>query len=257
MLFDHAIIPNRIRTHSARPRTQHLPMRCSRSFTDRDRTFDDETGRLETTERHHGLAKQICAMAHWVILAAFLLTPSITFAQESQLTQLLRGAYDQIGKTVTYDASYQAIAFPGGDVPIDRGVCSDVIVRAYRKIGIDLQLLVNQDMQKDFGAYPHRWWVLSHADANIDHRRVVNIEVFFTRHGQVLPISNEAQDYKPGDIVSWRIPDGRPHIGLISDWQQNGRPLVVHNIGAGARLEDVLFTFKIARHYRYLPEKGS
>jgi uncharacterized protein len=209
-----------------------------------------------TTGRNYRLATQISALACWV-LAALLLTRSTACAQDLQLKGLLQGAQDQIGKTVRYDPSYQAIAFPGGDVPIDRGVCSDVIVRAYRKIGIDLQLLVNQDMRQNFGAYPHRLWMLSRADPNIDHRRVANLVVFFTRHGQALPISSEAPDYKPGDIVAWRIPDGRPHIGLVSDWQQNGRPLVIHNIGAGAQLEDVLFTFTITGHYRYLPEKGS
>lgn len=258
MSFENAITPSQTRTQSALPQSPRLLM-CHRwrSLMDSDRVCIGDRGLPANTERNHRFAQRICAIWCWVILAALLPTPPIAFAQESPQTRLLQGAYDQIGKTVTYDASYQAIAFPGGDVPIDRGVCSDVIIRAYRKIGIDLQVLVNQDMQKDFSAYPHRWWGLSRIDPNIDHRRVANLVVFFTRHGQVLPISNEAQDYKPGDIVSWRVPDGRPHMGLISDWQENGRPLVVHNIGAGAQLEDILFTFSITGHYRFLQENGS
>ncbi len=188
------------------------------------------------------------------LLILLLIAPSIAFAQEPAQapaqTRLLQSAYEQIGKTVIYDPAYQSIAYPGGDVPIDRGVCTDVIVRAYRGIGIDLQVLVNEDMRKAFGAYPRKW-KLTRPDPNIDHRRVDNLRVFFTRHGQSLPVTNEAADYKPGDIVSWQLADGRPHIGLITDKQSNGRPLAIHNIGDGAQLEDVLFTFKITGHYRY------
>jgi uncharacterized protein len=174
-------------------------------------------------------------------------------ADEAALTrQLIKGAHQQVGVTLIYDPAYQSLPFPGGDVPMDRGVCSDVIVRAYRAVGIDLQLFVNQDMRKAFSAYP-RVWGLTKPDPNIDHRRVLNLGVFFTRHGQSLSISAVASDYKPGDIVAWRLPDGRPHIGLVSDKVQNGVPLIVHNIGMGAQEEDVLFTFAIAGHYRYMP----
>jgi uncharacterized protein len=155
-----------------------------------------------------------------------------------------------VGKTVRYDAGYERIAFPAGDVPLERGVCTDVIVRAYRGLGVDLQLLVNQDMHAAWSAYP-KLWNLSRPDPNIDHRRVQNLAVFFKRHGKELPVSKEAGDYKPGDIVVWRLPDGRPHIGLVSDRQNAGTPLIVHNIGAGAEVEDTLFQFAIAGHYRY------
>jgi uncharacterized protein len=202
----------------------------------------------------HMLKKRICSIMCRRILAALLMAPSIAFAQQSQ-PQLVQSAYDQVGKTVSYDPSYQAIAFPGGDVAFDRGVCTDVIIRAYRGIGIDLQLLVNQDMRNEFGAYP-RLWGLSHTDSNIDHRWVPNLMVFFARHGQVLLISNEARDYKAGDIVTWQLPDGRPHIGLISDRQENGRPLAIHNIGAGTQVEDVLFSFAITGHYRFQRAKS-
>jgi uncharacterized protein YijF (DUF1287 family) len=177
-----------------------------------------------------------------------------TTAQEppSDLQRLIQGAYGQVGVTLRYDPSYVSIPFPGGDVPIDRGVCTDVIVRAYRSVGVDLQLLVNQDMRKAFAAYPRKWG-LSRPDANIDHRRVDNLAVFFARHGQSLPVSKDAADYKPGDIVAWKLPDGRPHIGLVSDRSADGRPLVVHNIGAGAQVEDILFAFTITGHYRYAP----
>jgi uncharacterized protein YijF (DUF1287 family) len=190
-----------------------------------------------------------------VCLAVSLAAHSAAFAQDASAMRLLQYAYDQIGKTVSYDPNYEAIGFPGGDVPINRGVCTDVIVRAYRGIGIDLQLLVNQDMRAAFAAYP-RLWGLSHPDPNIDHRRVPNLMVFFARQGQVLPISKEARDYSAGDIVTWRLPDGRPHIGLVSDRQENGRPLAIHNIGAGAKVEDVLFAFEITGHYRYRLEKS-
>jgi uncharacterized protein len=173
----------------------------------------------------------------------------------SELQRIVQSAYAQVGVTLRYDPSYVSIPFPGGDVPMDRGVCTDVIIRAYRSIGVDLQLLVNQDMRKAFPAYSRKWG-LSRPDPNIDHRRVDNLAVFFGRHGQSLPISKEASDYRPGDIVTLRLPDGRPHIGLVSDRSADGRPLLVHNIGAGAQVEDVLFVFTITGHYRYLPGKG-
>jgi uncharacterized protein YijF (DUF1287 family) len=182
-----------------------------------------------------------------------VLAPSVLMAQEpAPLSRLLQSAYAQVGKTVRYDPAYERMAFPGGDVPLERGVCTDVIVRAYRGIGVDLQLLLNQDMRAAFGAYP-KLWGLSRPDSNIDHRRVQNLAVFFKRHGKELPVSKEARDYKPGDIVTWRLADGRPHIGLVSDRQSGGTPLIVHNIGAGAEVEDTLFAFAltITGHYRY------
>jgi uncharacterized protein YijF (DUF1287 family) len=195
-------------------------------------------------------------------ICLMLVSSSAGLAQEPpsdlqpDLQRVIQGAYAQVGVTLRYDPSYVSIPFPGGDVPIDRGVCTDVIVRAYRSIGVDLQLLVNQDMRKAFPAYPRKWG-LSRSDPNIDHRRVENLAVFFTRHGQSLPITKEAADYRPGDLVTWRLPDGHPHIGLVSDRSTDGRPLLVHNIGAGAKVEDILFAFTITGHYRYVPGKGS
>ena len=175
-------------------------------------------------------------------------------AQElpADLRRIIESAHEQVGVTLHYDPSYSVISFPGGDVPVVRGVCTDVIIRAYRSVGVDLQLLVNQDMRKAFSAYPRNWG-LSRPDPNIDHRRVPNLAVFFTRHGQVLPISTDAKAYRPGDIVTWRLPGGLAHIGLVSDRSTDGRLLIVHNIGAGAKIEDILFAFTITGHYRYLP----
>jgi uncharacterized protein len=194
---------------------------------------------------------------HIQAICLLLMSSSPGLAEEppSDRQRIIQSAYAQVGVTLRYDPSYVSIPFPGGDVPIDRGVCTDVIIRAYRSIGVDLQLLVNRDMRKAFTAYPRKWG-LSRPDSNIDHRRVDNLAVFFGRHGQSLPISKEASDYRPGDIVTLRLPDGRPHIGLVSDRSTDGRPLLVHNIGGGAQVEDVLFAFTITGHYRYLPGKG-
>ena len=170
----------------------------------------------------------------------------------SRIGRVLEGAYQQIGKTTIYDGTYRRLSFPGGDVPLERGVCTDVIVRAYRHAGLDLQVLLNQDMTRSFRAYPQLWG-LSRPDSNIDHRRVPNLATFFKRHGTTLPISTRASDYQAGDIVTWLLASGVPHIGFVSDRQEAGRPLVIHNIGAGAKAEDVLFSFPITGHYRYDP----
>jgi uncharacterized protein YijF (DUF1287 family) len=187
-------------------------------------------------------------------LVTLLIWPTIALAEPSDAVpnRLVEGGYAQIGVTLAYDPSYRRIAFPGGDVPLAGGVCSDVVIRAYRWLGIDLQALVNQDMRWDFGAYPHLWH-LSQPDPNIDHRRVPNLATFFRRHGQSLPVTESPHDWRAGDIVTWQLPGGLAHIGLVSDRLQDGTPLVIHNIGEGARLEDVLFAFKITGHYRYLP----
>jgi uncharacterized protein YijF (DUF1287 family) len=192
-----------------------------------------------------------------ILISLLLLSPSVSMAEEPalDLRHIIQSAYDQVGVTLYYDPAYTVIPFPGGDVPMVRGVCTDVIIRAFRSVGVDLQQLVNQDMHKAFAAYPRNWG-LSRPDPNIDHRRVQNLAVFFARQGQALPLSKEAPDYRAGDIVAWRLPDGRPHIGLVSDRIDDGRPLIVHNIGAGAKVEDVLFAFTITGHYRYLLHKG-
>ncbi|MBI1237891.1 MAG: DUF1287 domain-containing protein [Alphaproteobacteria bacterium] len=167
--------------------------------------------------------------------------------------RLIDGAAAQSARFVAYDPSYVPLAYPMGDVPVDRGVCSDVIVRAYRAAGIDLQALVHEDMTRAFAAYPGHWG-LRGPDPNIDHRRVPNLETFFARHGGALAVSEDASDYAPGDLVTWSVA-GRPHIGLVSDrrTRDGARPLIVHNIGWGVRIEDMLFDYPITGHYRYWP----
>src|SRR5690606_11380516 len=142
--------------------------------------------------------------------------------------------------------------YPNGDVPPNKGVCTDVIIRAYRKLGIDLQKEVHEDMKANFGKYPKNWG-LSQPDKNIDHRRVPNLMIFFERHGTELPITQNSTDYRPGDIVCWNLGGGITHIGIVSNIKaENGeRPLVIHNIGSGQVLEDMLVDFKIIGHYRY------
>ena len=168
---------------------------------------------------------------------------------------LVAAAREQVGVTLRYDASYRRLTYPNGDVPIDRGVCTDVIVRAYRRFGVDLQALVHDDMGTSWQAYP-KLWGLHRPDPNIDHRRVPNLAVFFTRHGRALPVSDQASAYAPGDLVTWRLPSGVPHIGIVADrTTRGGTPLVIHNIGLGAAEEDVLFRYTITGHYRYRPER--
>mgnify|MGYP001102015210 CR=1 FL=1 len=147
---------------------------------------------------------------------------------------------------------------PGGDVPADTGVCTDEIIRSYRAVGVDLQKEVHEDMVENFAAYPNkRRWLLSRPDSNIDHRRVPNLMVFFTRKGESLPITSRAQDYLPGDLETWDLGGGVPHIGIVVDQKSSssGRYHVVHNIGAGPKMEDVLFNWKITGHYRYFGPK--
>lgn len=170
--------------------------------------------------------------------------------------KLVLAALERTTHSVRYDGSYHRIGYPGGDVPADIGVCTDVIVRAYRTLGIDLQQLVHEDMRAHFSSYPsRRIWGLSRPDSNIDHRRVPNLQTFFKRQGTELPISTEASDYQPGAIVTWMLPGNLPHIGIVTDQiaADSGRPLIVHNIGAGPKLEDRLFAFPITGHYRFAP----
>jgi uncharacterized protein YijF (DUF1287 family) len=166
--------------------------------------------------------------------------------------QAIQAAIDQTEYTLRYDPSYVRIDYPGGDVPLDRGVCSDVIVRAFRKAGVDLQKEVHEDMTLNFSAYSNKWGA-KRPDSNIDHRRVPNLMTYFDRKGKSLPITKRREDYLPGDVVAWDLGGGLLHIGLVSNaksWLTRNYE-IVHNIGAGARLEDVLFSWKIIGHYRY------
>jgi uncharacterized protein YijF (DUF1287 family) len=170
------------------------------------------------------------------------------------VTKLIAAARARTLHNVRYDGKYVRIRFPNGDVPKDMGVCTDVVIRAYRKVGIDLQRRVHEDMLAHFSRYPSkRIWGLHHPDANIDHRRVPNLQVFFTRFGKSLGVSRKPADYRPGDLVTWMIPGNLPHIGIVSDGKSTDgeRPLVIHNIGAGPKIEDMLFDYPITGHYRY------
>ncbi|MFD2206211.1 DUF1287 domain-containing protein [Kiloniella antarctica] len=172
-------------------------------------------------------------------------------------SSLAKAALERTDQSVIYDGSYHAMSYPGGDVPSDIGVCSDVVIRSYRALDIDLQKLVHEDMRASFDSYP-KIWGLTSTDRNIDHRRVPNLRVFFTRHGQSIAPINDPTDYLPGDLVSWNLNESGslPHIGIISDQKSgNGIPLVIHNIGAGPKLQDMLFDYKITGHYRYAKMK--
>ena len=179
-----------------------------------------------------------------------------TSANASSVQQLVSAADERTRHPVVYDGAYTKIGFPWGDVSDNIGVCSDVIIRAYRKLGVDLQHLVNHDMSLNFYAYPsYSQWRLTKPDPNIDHRRVLNLQVFFSRAGQNLAITHRAQDYKPGDLVTWNIRPGMPHIGIVSDKvSADGiTPLIIHNIGNGPEYENSLFSMSITGHFRYLP----
>ena len=172
----------------------------------------------------------------------------------TQLKQLIEATLAQPGVTIGYDPAYVGIAYPNGDVPLETGVCADVIVRAFRKTGIDLQKEVHEDMVRAWSEYPKKWGAAG-TDANIDHRRVLNLTTYLTRQRKSLPVTSKRDDYIPGDIVSWDLGNGIDHIGLVVNvWSETNKGyLIVHNIGAGARLEDVLLNWQITGHYRYFP----
>lgn len=191
-----------------------------------------------------------------IILILVLIFIHKSFASFSQ--DLVEAAHERLESNVKYDGSYFGLKYPNGDVPKNIGVCTDVIIRSYRKVGLDLQQLVHEDMKKSFSKYPSkRLWGLTKTDTNIDHRRVPNLQVFFKRHGESIPISSNKNDYKAGDIVTWILPKNLPHIGIVSDkkhWQSRN-PMIIHNINSGPQIDDFLFSYKITGHYRYNPTK--
>jgi len=197
---------------------------------------------------------RICLIAFLTGMTGFLsgqVNPTSESA-DAQRAVLSDAALDEVGVTTSYDPAYAKLSYPGGDVPPDRGVCTDVVIRALRKAGVDLQVLVHEDKKKSPEAYPRDWGDLP-PDANIDHRRVPNLMVFFRREGKQLPVTSQDSDYLPGDIVVWRLPSGLLHVGMAVDRLAPGtnRHLMVHNIGEGARCEDVLFAFTLVGHYRW------
>ena len=169
------------------------------------------------------------------------------------IRRILESALEQTETTTGYTQDYFTIDYPNGDVPAETGACTDVVIRAFRKAGVDLQKEVHEDMRSNFAAYPRKWG-LTRTDTNIDHRRVPNLQTFFDRKGRSLPISNDPNAFQPGDVVSWDLNGkGLMHIGIVSHTidRHSGRPMIIHNIGSGTRLEDRLFEWKIIGHYRY------
>jgi uncharacterized protein len=205
------------------------------------------------------LAMNLNSIARWLAChLAFLLlaySQSQPVRTHEEFTKnLVAAAIERTHHRVRYVSEYVRIPYPGGDVPADTGVCTDEIIRSYRSLGVDLQKEVHEDMAHHFAAYPNQSrWLARHPDANIDHRRVPNLMVFFARKGEPLPITRRPEDYSPGDLVTWDLGGNISHIGIVVDQRDrwSGRYQVVHNIGQGPRMEDVLFDWKITGHYRY------
>ncbi|MDN3639166.1 DUF1287 domain-containing protein [Simiduia curdlanivorans] len=194
------------------------------------------------------------ATAKYLITIASLVWLHLAQAQQPLAPRdIVQAAMARLNHSVHYDGRYHSIAYPNGDVPANIGVCTDVIVRAYRSLGIDLQQNVHEDMAANFSLYPSKKiWGLNTTDTNIDHRRVPNLEVYFQRFGTSLPLD---ADFQPGDLVSWRLPGNLPHIGIVVDEKSDDkqRYKIVHNIGRGPSLDDMLFDYPIVGHFRYLP----
>ncbi len=186
------------------------------------------------------------------IIIVLLFLPLLANAQDIFYKKLADSAFLLTKDNVIYDPTYFSIPYPNGDVPKGKGVCTDVVIRAYRKLGIDLQKEVHQDMKAHFNLYP-KLWGLKKTDTNIDHRRVPNLMTFFKRYGKVKPITKNAEDYTSGDIVCWNLGGAITHIGIVSKQKvpHTKRHYIIHNIGAGQVVEDILFRFKIIGHYCY------
>ena len=189
-------------------------------------------------------------------LAAAIPTVALATAegkQEAWSARLVEAAERQVGVTLRYDPAYVRLDYPNGDLPRDRGVCTDVVIRAYRDaFGLDLQRLVHEDMRANFAAYPRKWG-MTRPDRSIDHRRVQNLETFFERRGTARKTPREAADFRPGDLVTQRLPGELPHIAVVTARRAGTRPLLAHNIGSGAKVEDILFAYRIVGHYRFEP----
>jgi uncharacterized protein YijF (DUF1287 family) len=187
-----------------------------------------------------------------ICFLVFSLSSLIVVGQNVFNKRLSDAALELTKQKVSYDPAYFTIDYPNGDIPANKGVCTDVVIRTYRKLGIDLQKEVHEDIKANFRNYPQKWG-LSGPDKNIDHRRVLNLMTFFTRNGQVMPITDKPGDYLPGDIVCWDLGGGITHIGIVVNKKIAGgtRNLIVHNIGGGQVLADCLFEFKIIGHYTY------
>ena len=187
------------------------------------------------------------------LFSATIEKPRLAEINSDEIKKILESAIEQTTLTKIYDPNYVVIAYPMGDVPMEKGVCTDVVIRAFRAAGVDLQKAVHEDMTENFSVYPQKW-NLPKPDTNIDHRRVPNLQTYFTRKGKSLPITNAPTDYKPGDVVAWDLDGkGMTHIGIVSNFYNEAtrRYSIIHNIGGGTMLEDKIFDWKIIGHYRY------
>lgn len=176
------------------------------------------------------------------------------FVSDSVVADFVKAAIDRTTHDVRYDGSYFSIPYPNGDVPPHLGVCTDVVIRSFRKVGVDLQKKVHEDMSENFNLYPSKIiWGLKKPDKNIDHRRVPNLQVYFKRFGVSLAVTKKAENFLPGDLVTWMLPGNLPHIGIVINKKSDkNTPLIVHNIGEGPKINDILFNYPITGHYRYL-----
>lgn len=196
---------------------------------------------------------QSIAQTKETVRSAADVKPKLAEITSVEIRKTIESAIEQTTLTKNYDPKYVVIAYPNGDVPMETGVCSDVVIRAFRRAGVDLQKEVHEDMKGNFAAYPQKW-NLPKPDANIDHRRVPNLQTFFARRGKSLSITRNAEDYKPGDVVAWDLDGkGMTHIGIVSNFynEKTKRYSIIHNIGGGTRAEDVVFDWKVIGHYRY------
>jgi len=192
-----------------------------------------------------------------ILFLCVTLTANAGTINDITTTNFIKAAKERTLHDIRYDGSYFALTYPGGDVPQNIGVCTDVVIRSFRKIGVDLQKRVHEDMSKHFSLYPSKnIWGLTRPDKNIDHRRVPNLRVYFKRFGTSLDVTQNAKNYFPGDLVTWMLPGNLPHIGIVVDEMSNDgdRPLIVHNIGDGPKINDILFDYTITGHYRYMPQ---
>ncbi len=187
-----------------------------------------------------------------LVVSCLIIAVSISYGQSDFGNRLADSAFTLTKQKVKYDKTYFQLNYPNGDVPSDKGVCTDVVIRTYRKLGIDLQKEVHEDIKTNFDKYPHKWG-LKNPDKNIDHRRVPNLMVFFAKFGKTKGLSLKPIDYVPGDIVCWNLGGGITHIGLVSKKksQDGKRYLMIHNIGKGQVSEDCLFSYTIIGHYEY------
>ncbi len=200
----------------------------------------------------------LAALGSWIAFSRAQQAGESSVDPDSFAGKLVAAALERTTHKVRYDPAYVALDYPGGDVPADTGVCTDVVIRSYRKLGLDLQKLVHEDMAAHFSQYP-KIWGMKRTDRNIDHRRVPNLQKFFARHGAELKVTKDRADYRPGDLVAWDL-NGKSlwHIGIVVEKPgEPGSRWIVHNIGGGPVLQDCLFDWTVIGHYRYAPEKTS